>query len=99
MFCGTYQTYCSALPSSNPAWLKQPSSGFTTAGPSGKKPSALPRRDRMRGRVEQVLPILRPVLKVSCRFRIAQGRGELGDREVVDRPLQRDRRGRKRAVA
>jgi hypothetical protein len=30
MFCGTYQTYCSALPSSNPTCLKQPWPGGTT---------------------------------------------------------------------
>ena len=53
MFCGTYQTYCSALPSSNPTWLKQPSPGGTTAGPAGKKPSAL------RGEIECVVGLNR----------------------------------------
>ena len=65
MFCGTYQTYCSALPSSNPTWLKQTCPGGKTAEPVRKETGRLRGSIESGGGIEYMLPVLGPVPEFS----------------------------------
>ena len=72
--------------------LAEASTGASTnPGPSGKKPHRAARRDVAGGGIEQVLPVLGPVLEFGGGRGVAERLGESGDGEVVDGPLQRDR--------
>ena len=48
-------------------------------------------RDVTRAGIKKVLPVLRPVLEFGRGRTVSERFGEPGDREVIDRPLQRDR--------
>lgn len=60
-------------------------------GTVGEETGRAPGRDIAGGGIEQVLPILRPVLEDGGSCGIAQRISESGDGKVIDRPLQRDR--------